>query len=291
LEEKVKAAQESVPEKVAKAEAPLKQKIVKLEAQIKDKDAAVPVKVAKAEAPLKGKIVKLEAQIKEKDAAVPDTVAKAKAPLEEKIKALEEKVKAAQESVPEKVAKAEAPLKEKVASLKDEVKALQVKIPEEVAAAVKKAQEKIVLLEKELEDQKGIVTEKEGSVSTLSGEIDRVTIALSSVQQENIFLNNKVREQQNTIKVIESSLTEKFLKEKETVEDKIHFLMGRVDAKERIIQEKEGKIKVLTQEADDLAKDYFEILDENVSLKEKLGIAGAEIIVEEEAPAAAAIVQ
>ena len=40
--------------------------------------------------------------------------------------------------------------------------------------------------------------------------------------------------------------------------------------KEAMIKEKESKIATLTQEADDLAADYFQILDKNVALTEQV---------------------
>ena len=59
--------------------------------------------------------------------------------------------------------------------------------------------------------------------------------------------------------------------------DKVRFLMDRIDEKEaeiknkeRVLMGKEAKIKLLTQETDELAKDYFEILDDNVSLGDEV---------------------
>jgi hypothetical protein len=69
---------------------------------------------------------------------------------------------------------------------------------------------------------------------------------------------------------LESSLGKQFAGEKQKMEEKVAFLMEKIDSKEAAIQEKEKKIQALTQERDELAADYFAIIDENVALEEKL---------------------
>ena len=107
-------------------------------------------------------------------------------------------------------------------------------------------------------------------------ELDRITISLSAVQQENIFLNNELAGAKKSLQTIQDDLTNKYSKKQVELEDKVRFLMEIIDQKEALLQEranlledKDKQIVTLTQEADELAKDYFSILDKNVSLSER----------------------
>lgn len=90
-------------------------------------------------------------------------------------------------------------------------------------------------------------------------------------------MNNELAEAKKSLQTIQGDLENKYSRKQGELEDKVSFLMGVIDQKDALLQEqvnlvaeKEKQISALTREADDLAKDYFAILDKNVSLSERL---------------------
>jgi len=75
----------------------------------------------------------------------------------------------------------------------------------------------------------------------------------------------------------QDELIKQFSQEKDASEDKIRSLYEMIDQKEiqvrdvqALLKERDAKIETMTQESEDLAKDYFDILDKNVALGERV---------------------
>ena len=79
----------------------------------------------------------------------------------------------------------------------------------------------------------------------MNKEIDKMTIVLSSTQQENIFLNNELSKLKDEVNKNGEELARDWNKKKVGFEEKIAFLKKTLDFKEALIMDKEEKIKVL----------------------------------------------
>jgi len=146
-----------------------------------------------------------------------------------------------------------------------------------VAQEKSASDKKVADLQQQLGAFQKTTQQKETAIQDMEKELDRITISLSAVQQENIFLNNELAEAKKSLQTIQGDLENKYSRKQGELEDKVSFLMGVIDQKDALLQEqvnlvaeKEKQISALTREADDLAKDYFAILDKNVSLSERL---------------------
>ena len=83
-------------------------------------------------------------------------------------------------------------------------------------------------------------------------------------------MSNKLEATQHELEAKELALSRDFARKERELQDQVRSLTGRLDKAESALNEKEAKTKTLHQESDDLAKDYFEVLDENVALKDQI---------------------
>jgi len=229
---------------------------------------------------MQAKIDELLERIKAEQNSAATKIKQAKAPLQEKVKSLEKALQQAKGAEAGKIAQAKAPLEKRIASLEKELQVTGASVSGQVAQATKSLKDEKISLGREIERNKATIKDHRNKISSLKKDLDDLTRASSSAQQENIFLNGQLEVAQEKMQKIEGELTTEFARREQELINKSDFLMETLDEKEAQLKGKDEKIKVLTQEADELASDYFQILDKNVALNEKvkrLEAAGANL--------------
>jgi chromosome segregation ATPase len=143
-------------------------------------------------------------------------------------------------------------------------------VPGKIAVETKARDKQIQNLQEQLRSREALAQQTQSRVDGLNKEIDKMTLTLSATQQENVFLSNKLEATQHELEAKELALSRDFARKERELQDQVRSLTGRLDKAESALNEKEAKTKTLHQESDDLAKDYFEVLDENVALKDQI---------------------
>jgi len=183
---------------------------------------------------------------------------------------LHAELKETQKSIPERIAKVKILLDEQAATLEKQMKKESSDAVKRYAEAEIKQKEQTANLQKQLKDKDALVKKQQAIAESLEKELDSMTGALSSVQQESLFLANTLEEAQEKLNTIDVALSRDFAKKERSFKKQIKVLTKQLSDKESMLESQSAKIKVLSQETNELATDFFEVLDENVLLGDRV---------------------
>jgi chromosome segregation ATPase len=179
-------------------------------------------------------------------------------------------LKKTRDSIPNEVANAKAPLQQQIDLLKQNLKKNEALVDQKVAQQTSQFKKDIQQLDNQLKEKDKIIARKQSGIQSLNEKIEEMTVSMSSAVQENMTLRDRLSSSEGKVNTIERSLTQEFNRQKEYLQKEINRLSKELQENKKLVAQQVSKIETLVKERDELSSEYFEMLDENISMSEQV---------------------
>ncbi len=173
------------------------------------------------------------------------------------------KIAAERKTLEDAFAKREAEYQAKITALSAEKDAFAAALPERI--------------EREVTPREAELAARAEKIAAFEKEVDTLTRTAAAWEKENLFLHQETERLKAEAQAAAAPVLDQLEAYKKEADEKLRAVYDQLDQKERDLRQIQGelaeakaRIESMTRESDELARDYFEIVDKNVELRDRV---------------------